>query len=218
MVRNPSKYQWSSYSAFIGKLKTPPFLETDWLLSNFGKSKKEANRNYKDFVDGVDGMDIKTIENPHKQVSEGFILGDLDFVNWVKDTFLSSRQDEKEIPKLKKLKPKVQLETIVKAVCEEFDCTEEQIITKGRKKNKALEMAIHIARDLSGMSCKDLGLYFGEVCGVLITNMYKRVTKEAAKNRRLKRRIEKVKKRIFKGDPLLCVFCWFSVLQWKTIE
>ena len=163
-------------------------------MSNFGKSKKEAGRNYQNFVEG---MDIKTIENSHSQVTEGFILGDPDFVNWVKETFLSGRQDEQEIPQLKKLKPKVQLDTIVKAVCEEFDCTNEQIITKGRKNNKAREAAIHITRDLSGMSCKDLGLYFGGVSGALITIMYNRIREQAARKRRLKRRIEKVKKRIF---------------------
>ena len=194
MVSLPSKYQWSSYSALIGKLKAPPFHKTDWLLSNFGKSKKEARRNYQDFVEG---MDLKTIENPHNQITEGFILGDLDFVNWVKETFLSSRQDEKEIPQLKKLKPKVKLDTVVEAVCEEFDCTNEQIIAKGRKNNKAREMAIHIARDLSGMSCKDLGSYFGGVSGALITIMYNRVKKQAARKRQLKRRIEKIKKQIF---------------------
>ncbi len=193
MVPTPSKYQWSSYSAFIGKLKIPQFLETDWLLSSFGKGKKEAKRNYKDFVEGAD---IKTLENPNRQVTEGFILGDLDFVNWVKETFLSSRQDEKEIPQLKKLKPKVQLETIVKSVCEEFACNQEQIITKGRKKNKAREVAIHLARDLSGRSCKDLGLYFGGVSGALITIMYNRIALEVAQNRRFKHRLEKTKKRI----------------------
>jgi chromosomal replication initiation ATPase DnaA len=54
-------------------------------------------------------------------------------------------------------------ETVVNAVCEEFACNAERIITKGRKKNKAREVAIHLARDLSGMSCKDLGFYFGGV-------------------------------------------------------
>jgi len=33
---------------------------------------------------------------------------------------LSGIQDEKEIPQLKKLKPKVPLKTVAKAVCEEF--------------------------------------------------------------------------------------------------
>lgn len=50
---------------------------------------------------------------------------------------MSSRQDEKEILQLKKLKLKVPLETVAKAVCGEFTCRKEQIITKGRKKNKA---------------------------------------------------------------------------------
>jgi putative transposase len=193
MVRTPSKYLWSSYAAFIGKIKAPPFLETGRLLSNFGKSKKEAERKYKDFVEAVD---IKTVENPHRHVIEGFLLGDADFVNWVKETFLSGRQDEKEIPQLKKLKPKVQLETVLNAVCEEFGCNAEQIITKGRKQNKARGVAIHLARDLSGMSGKDLGLYFGEVSGALVTIMSNRIAQEAAQNRRFRKRLAKTKRRI----------------------
>ncbi len=113
-------------------------------------------------------------------------IGDSDFVKWVKDNFLSKREDHKEIPQLKKLKPKVDPENVVNAVSNEFGCSEDQIIVKGRKNNKPREIAIHIARDLSGMSCADLGTFFGGVSGALITMMYNRVAKEAAKNRRLK--------------------------------
>lgn len=194
MVSNPAEYTWSSYLAFIGKQKAPQFLETDWLLSNFSKRKKEARRNYKNFVESAD---IKTLENPNRQLTAGFILGDSDFVNWVKETFLSGRKDEKEIPQLKKLKPKVQLETVLQAVCEEFNCSEEQIITKGRKKNKVREVAIYLAREVSGMSGKDLGGRFGGVSGALITMMYNRIVEEIAQNRRFKHRVEKTKKRIF---------------------
>ena len=197
MVLAPSDYKWSSYSAFIGKIKAPEFLEINWLLSNFGKSKKEVKRNFKDFVEGVD---IETIENPNMQVTEGFILGDSDFVDWVKDTFLSGRQGEKEIPQLKKLKPRVQLETVVNAVCEEYGCSKEQIIKKGRKKNKAREVAIYIARNVSGMSCKNLGEYFGGVSGALITMMHNRIAEESGRNRRLKRRIDKIRNKIFQGS------------------
>jgi REP element-mobilizing transposase RayT len=193
IVSTPSKYQWSSYSAYIGKEKTPQFLKTDWLLSHFGRSKKEAKRNYKAFVEKAD---IRTLENPHKQLTEGFILGDLDFVNWVKETFLSKRPEDKEIPQLMKLKPKVQIEAIVDAVSEDFACSEKQILVKGRKKNKAREVAIHLARDLSGMSCKDLGLYFGGVSGALITIMSNRIAQEIEKNRRFKHRIEMIKTQI----------------------
>jgi chromosomal replication initiation ATPase DnaA len=75
---------------------------------------------------------------------------------------------------------RVPLETVANAVCEEFGCKEEQIKTKGRKNNKARDVAIYIARDVSGMSCKDLGEYFGGESGALITMMHNRVTKQVA--------------------------------------
>ncbi len=113
-----------------------------------------------------------------------------------KKTFLSGRQGEKEIPQLKKLKPKVPLVTVAKAVCEEFTCQKDQVTANGRKKNKAREVAIYLAIDMSGISCKELGDYFGGVSGALITIMNERVSVEAAQNRRFKRRIDKAKKRI----------------------
>jgi REP element-mobilizing transposase RayT len=194
MVSLPAEYQWSSYGAFIGKHKVPRFLETSWLLSNFGRTKKEAKRNYQEFVEKVD---VNALENPSKQVSAGFLLGDADFVNWVKETFLADRNDEKEIPQLKKLKPKVSLENVVHAVTQEFNCSRERIIAKGRKKNKAREVALYSAREMSGMSCKELGEYFGGVSGALITIMHNRIAEESRRNRSLKARIDKIKKRIF---------------------
>ena len=194
MVSLPAEDQWSSYGAFLGKYKAPRFLETSWLLSNFGRTKKEARGNYRDFVENVD---VKALENPSKQVTEGFLLGDADFVNWVKETFLAGRNDEKEIPQLKKLKPRVSLEKVVQAVTQEFNCSQDRIIAKGRKKNKAREVALYIARDMSGMSCKDLGEYFGGVSGALITIMHNRIADESRQNRRLKHRIDKIRKQIF---------------------
>ena len=85
-------------------VKSPKFLDTDWILSTFGKNKKKARKNYQDFVEGVE---INSLANPGRQVTEGLILGDSDFIEWVKDNFLSNRKDNKEIPQLKKLKPKV---------------------------------------------------------------------------------------------------------------
>jgi chromosomal replication initiation ATPase DnaA len=119
-------------------------------------------------------------------------------VTWVKDSFLSKKEDTKEIPQLKRLKPKIQLEAVLRAVSEEFGCDQEQIITKGRKNNKAREVAIYLARDMSGRTGKDLGLFFGGVSGALITMMYNRVAKQAEQSRHLKRRIAKIRNQILK--------------------
>jgi REP element-mobilizing transposase RayT len=193
-IDTPDQYRWSSYSAFIGKQKSPKFLKTDWLLSNFGSNTKEARKNYKEFIEGVD---INAVKDPSKQLEGGFILGDTDFVNWVKDTFLSKRDDEKEIPQLKKLKPRVAPEIIVEQVSEAFNSEAEKIRKKGLKRNKAREVAIYLSRDLGGISCSDLGVFFGGVSGALITMMEKRIAEETTKNPRLKYKIEKIKKQIF---------------------
>ena len=64
----------------------------------------------------VEGIEIKALKNPEEDIIGGFILGGSYFVNCVKDAFLLSRNDEKEIPQLKKLKPKVSLEKILQVV------------------------------------------------------------------------------------------------------
>ena len=48
-------------------------------------------------------------------------------------------------------------------------------------KNKAREAAIFIARDITGITCKDLGEYFGGVSGALITMMHNRIYYELNK-------------------------------------
>jgi chromosomal replication initiation ATPase DnaA len=82
-------------------------------------------------------------------------------------------------------------------VCEEFGYNQEQIITKGREKNKAYEVAMYIARDMTGITYKDLGEYFGGVSGALITMMQNRIADELKKNKRLKGRINNIRKLIF---------------------
>ena len=65
-------------------------------------------------------------------------------------------------------------------------------------KNKAREVAIFIARDMTGITCKDLGEYFGGVSGALITMMHNRIADESKRNQRLKGRIDNIRNLIFK--------------------
>lgn len=45
MVDRPSDYLWSSYPAFTGGKKPPDWLEVNWLLSQFGNKRKNAEKN-----------------------------------------------------------------------------------------------------------------------------------------------------------------------------
>jgi REP element-mobilizing transposase RayT len=193
IVAHPADYQWSSYPAFIGIVKPPEWMETSWLLSQFGSKRKRAISNYRDFVEKVD---IEGLENPTKDLSSGFILGTPDFVTWVKETFLSSRSDENEIPQLRQLKSRPNLENIIEAVCSEFNCEQEAILQKGRKRNLARDVAIYLARESTGETGKRLGEYFGNISGAAITTRCNHLAEKIKTDRKLRKQIGKLRQTI----------------------
>ena len=189
MVSNPSDYKWSSYPVFIKKAKRPAWLETRFVLGAFSSKQKYAIRCYKSFVEDVD---IKTLEDPFKNLSGGFILGGTAFVNWAKATFLSGKTGEKEIPQLKALRPRPSLKTVHDAVCEEFGSSEEDIVKKGRKGNKVRDVAIYLSRSHSGLSCNELGRVYGGISGAAITMKYKQISEAISSDKQLWRRLQRL--------------------------
>ncbi len=67
---------------------------------------------------------------------------------------------------------------------------------QGAKKNTPHDVAIYLARELSGESGVDLGKYFGNLCGASVTVGYKHISERIGSNRRLKSRVNRVKNRI----------------------
>jgi hypothetical protein len=90
------------------------------------------------------------IENPSDDVVGGVVLGRVDFVNWVKKTFLIKDSNRKEIPQLKILKPRPTPDDLIQAVFDEFGCGMESILRKGKKSNLARDVAIYLCRQLTG--------------------------------------------------------------------
>jgi len=194
LVPTPDLYLWSSYRALIGKARIPRFLEVNWLLSNFSEKRKEAMRRYRAFVEG---MDMTKLKNLNKEIFGSFILGREHFVTWVKETFLLGKDDNKEIPQLKQLKTRGDPRRVVDEVCKEFGCSTEQVLKKGTKRNIAREAAIYLTKELSGLTCRDLGIYFGGVSGALITMMANRIAQRQIQDQVLEERINKIKGQIF---------------------
>ncbi len=191
IVASPGEFSWSSYPTFTGKAKSPAWLTTGEILNHFGKRKNTAIRNYRSFVEE---LDIATLEDPGKETFGGFILGDGSFIKWVQSTFLFS-QGNAEIPQLKKLQPKVPLAGIVDVVCTAYKCEKEKILQKGRHRSQERGMAIFLARDLSGLSGKELGSYFG-VSGAAITMRYNQFSNEVSANQKLRKLVQKIKKQL----------------------
>lgn len=186
-------YHWSSYPFLSGYATPPDWLETQWLLSLFGKDLKSAHRRYRDYVEAVQH---ETIENPGKHAVSGMVLGGADFVDWVKQTFLSSEPEHKEIPQLTRLKPRLTTDDIVAVVREAFDCARQTPIMKGKKGNLARDAAIYLCRELTGETGVELGRYFGGISGAGITVRHNHVRTQIQNDRMLRRKIEKIQEKL----------------------
>ncbi len=196
IVKNLSDHEWSSYPVFIGKTKAPAWLSVDPLLAQFGGRRKVAQLKYQQFVEAVDQEALK---NPSAKVVSGLILGDENFVKWVKSSFLANRPDHPEMPQLNNLKPRCAVDRIIELVAEAFGRTNEQILEKGRKKNMARDMAIYLSKLYSGEKCIDIASIFGMRSGSAITMRYNVATRKVQESKNISRKVDQIRKLIIKN-------------------
>ncbi len=197
ILEDPALYKWSSYAAFIGKERAPKWLETGRLLAYFGSDKKKSTEKYREFVE--DGK-VEAAQRTDTGLAGGFIFGRQDFIDWVKETFINGRNEDREIPDLRKWKTTVSPTEITQHLCASFGCNEEDIVRKGKKKNKIRDLAIYLARDLSGLNVKKLGLYFGGISGSAVTMRYNRVAEEMREDEETRGSIMEIRTRLLSNN------------------
>ena len=104
-VRDPAKYRWSSYHAYLGGKAQGEYVDVEPVLAYFGSS--DGRNQYRKFV-------LEGIKEGHRaeyyEVAEARILGDGKFVEEVK-----TKLGEKERPKLT-IKPQAFVEQVCKAL------------------------------------------------------------------------------------------------------
>ncbi len=74
LVRAAKDWPWSSYRATAGLSPVPPFLSIDWILSQFAKSKKKAEKEYRRFVSMGKGA------RPWEELRGQIYLGSEEFI------------------------------------------------------------------------------------------------------------------------------------------
>jgi len=108
MVRDPRQWKWSSYHATAYSVKTPDFLSVEWVLGQFGKTKKEARKRYREFI--ADGL-VSSEENPWEKLVGQIILGGADFVADIQGRLSESREIG-EIPRVQRFPGRPSLKSL----------------------------------------------------------------------------------------------------------
>ena len=100
MVEHASEYRWSSYRDTTGQRSAPEWLNTDWVLSQFGKQRKRAKEKYKQFVSDGIGND-----SPLENLQGQLVLGSDKFVTKALSHLPKEQQASlSEIPKKQRKK------------------------------------------------------------------------------------------------------------------
>jgi len=105
-VKRPDQWRWSSYQATAGIEKPHPCLSTEWILNQFGSTRRIAEKAYRKFVE--DGIKQESIWEAVRAQS---ILGEEEFTATLTD-YLRGKKDIAELPKSQRYIDRPSLEKI----------------------------------------------------------------------------------------------------------
>jgi REP element-mobilizing transposase RayT len=105
-VKKTGQWRWSSYQATAGIEKPHPCLSTEWILNQFGSTRRIAEKAYRKFVE--DGIKQESIWEAVRAQS---ILGEEEFTATLTD-YLRGKKDIAELPKSQRYIDRPSLEKI----------------------------------------------------------------------------------------------------------
>jgi len=140
-AKRPEEWGWSSYKPTIGEAKRPPFLTTEWILSQFDDKKPEAAKKYKKYV--LEGIKA---DSPWKVLTGQIVLGTESFLEKFSE-LLKEKEVVTEVPKVQRYVSRPPLSKIFE---------EGKTKDRGDKAEKIYDAYCHY-----GYTLKEIGDYLG---------------------------------------------------------
>ena len=188
LVDRLDSYNWSSHKGYLSKADKWNWLHKEFALKMFSENRIESSKRYKEYVMKETPEKINKIFGQRKWPP---IIGSDVFLDWVKETFFEKKHHV-EIPESKALAPET--EKIKEMVCRSYGVKDEDILfSKRGMRNEARNIAIYLLRQLRGSKLDEIGSEFGLRNYSTVSTIIERTKNRVASDRRLKKRIEKLK-------------------------
>lgn len=183
-------YKWSSYRYYIGKEESPEWLNTGWLMEEYGEEKGKAWSKYKEFTEAG-------IKNPPAYPKERIIgqaiLGSKEFI---KKTIKGIKKKAiKDITAKRIYEGIIDLEELKDRVCKHYGIKE---LAKADtiEVRQARRMFISLAKEKTAAYNREIAEMTGYENPSGVTHQYKRTLQELKTDRRLLRKWEAEKGKI----------------------
>lgn len=182
VVEAPEQYHWSSYQFYIGKEKPPGWLYRDFILGYFAKKVSIAQKQYQQFVNMLSDQEY---ESPLREVVSSTLLGEPDFIAFIKDRYLTGKKPDKDLPALRELSEKASMPDIFDEVESVFE--KEQVLARNIK--------LYLCQRYTGEKLKDIGSLFG-IGESGVSQACRRVAQKIDRDKGLKGKVEKIEKKL----------------------
>ena len=180
IVKLPEEYQWSSYRYYIGQRNGPDWLNTEWLLEEYGNTIKASQRKYKEFVEAG-------IENPPKYPSENIvgqaILGSNSFIKKVIKGIKKDRPFG-EVTAKRIFTDKIKLEELYKQVCTYYQKREDSSALS----KEMQRMFIYLSKEYTSAFHSEISEKVGGLSPSAITHTYKRTKNKIEGDKKAQKR------------------------------
>lgn len=190
LVRRPQDWPFSSYRNYIGLEREKDWIDKTWTYGEFDQDREKAKRFYREFVE--EGLK-KGVRNPFKDIFAQFILGREEFIERIRER-IENLPDNREIPTIRRLQTQPEIEEIVKKVKEYFRIQEEEIRSKGLKKNIPRQIAIYLVRRHSNAGISNIGKYFGGIGYSAVTQTVSRLQERRTKDPSLDKTVSEIER------------------------
>ena len=188
-------YLWSSHHGYISSAKKWDWLNKGTLLEMFSKEQNEAKRRYQNFVQCEDSKEVSDFFSKKNLAS---FFGSRDFVEWIKATY-RQLQNHKEIPQSRDLAPTIS--EIRRAVCQCYEIQEKDLEqTKRGKMNEPRNVAVYLARRISGLRLEEIGQEFGIGKYSSVSSIVTRTEKQLVQNKQLRKRVDEIELKFNKSQ------------------
>ena len=156
MVRTVGEWPWSSYRATVGEGASVPWLETDWVLSQFGRRTAEAQHGYRAFVAAGRNDPF----DPWNALRGQIYLGSDGFVRDAAEE-AASRTVDREIPRPQREGEFPAVSAVSAEVLAALRTTEDELRSHPRKKARERALLAYVLRRFAGATGHEIGSLLG---------------------------------------------------------
>ncbi len=188
LVSELADYPWSSYPAYVGKVKPASWLERDMSYKMLGS--KQKYKGYETYVKAGIDDDVSRFYNKGNQSA---IVGDEDFRRWIYDEVLPEIEGAEEKGRI--VQPNITIAQIARVVAKihGMRVTDIRQVVKGPQKgNDARKIAMYLSQELVSATLNEIAEYFNLCHGGSVSFITHQVRRKRREDRNFGRLIDKV--------------------------